>query len=179
MTTGTIPVATANLAIGDSYVSQQSGGGIGPDYLYFNDPSGTRSSLRVWGPLGVGARGGDAVSQFLFTSGAVANHLVKMGGAGSWIAAGTTDTNVAVFPVISTQCAGGVGTCYVPQIEGIAIIADDGTACTPGHTVVASSTVAGTIHDTGSTSPPSGVFVVGVCAGVTSPDIIILTPSFH
>ena len=182
MTTNYIPYASGSTALGSSFVGMFSGGTIGPDYLFFND-SGLGSPNGKAGLLWLGQYGPEGLlsSNQLFASGNTAYHLVTLenvGGTGEWRAATTSDTDVAIWPVVATQCTGGSGTCYAVQFEGFADINDDGTACTPGDTVVASTTTAATIHDTGSASPLPGVYTIGICIVGSSPDFVLLTPNF-
>ena len=179
MATNIIPIATGPDAIGNSFISQISGGTIGPDYLFFSD-SGLGSPSGKAGLLWLGQYGPEGLltSNQLFYSGAVAYHLVTMSGD-LWGAATTSSTNVLALPVVATQCTSGSGTCYAVQFSGLAQIADDGTSCTSGDTVVASTTTAATIHDTGSTSPLPGVYTIGICIVGASPDVILLTPNFQ
>jgi hypothetical protein len=179
MTTNYIPYASGSTAISSSFVGQFSGGTIGPDYLFFND-GGLGSPSGKAGLLWLGQYGPEGLlsSNQLFFSGATAYHLVTMGGGGEWQAATTSNTDVAVWPVVATQCTSGSGTCTAVQFSGFADVDDDGTACTPGDTVVASTTTAATIHDTGSTAPVEGVYTVGICIAGSSPDFILLTPNF-
>lgn len=178
MTTNYMPYASGSTALSSSFVGQFSGGTIGPDYLFFNDiglgsPNGKAGLLWLgqYGPEGL------LTSNELIESGNSAYHLAKMV-SDQWIVATTSDTDIVVMPVVATQCTSGSGTCLAVQFTGLAQIADDGTACTSGDTVVASTSVAATIHDTGSAVPLPGVFTIGVCISGSSPDFILLTPNF-
>ena len=173
-TVGYIPVATTPNDIENSFLEQVSGATVGPDYIGINDQTTTYGSGLLY--LGSKSPQGLMSGRLLVTSG-TANHLVKLqntGGTGQWVAATTSDTNILVVPLVSTNNDSG-GSLLAPQFSGMATIVDDGTPCTPGDIVVASNSTAATIHDTGSTAPTAGTFPIGVCVIGSSPDLVLLT----
>ena len=174
LTAGYLPVATTATDIENGVLRQIAGSPNGPDYIEIYDPTVQYGSglifLRDKNPQGL-------MSGNLIVASGTANHLVKYqndAGTGEWVAATTSDTDVLVVPLVSTNNDTS-GSLIEPQFFGFAYIADDGTPCTPGDIVIASSTSAATIHDTGSAQPTPGTFPIGVCAVGSSPDLVMLT----
>ena len=115
---------------------------------------------------------------YLALFGPLDHQLVKMNSSANWVPLTTSDTDVFALPfeIFATGSPGG-GRSGV-QYSGMAEILNDG-ACTPGNVVVASSTTAGAIHDTGATAPSGTEFVVGICMQGGSPSMVYLTPQFN
>lgn len=179
-TTNHVPLWTSGTSLGDSVIQQVGTDGTNISYTELHDESAHPSgilNLREHTPQGI-------VSQKLFIndSGVVTGNLMKVsnsGGTGQWVKATTSDTDVMVMPFLLVSSDSGGSAVDSVQISGMAKMIDDGTPCVPGNLVVASTTTAATIHDSGGTTVTGGTFTIGVCVIGSSPDIVLLNPQFN
>src|SRR5581483_5178481 len=108
------------------------------------------------------------------STGTVINQLAKINSSGNAITAATTDTGVALYPVISG--AGTTGTATLAVSGMTAPCQADASGFTVGHYVKLSTLTNGRCGDAG-TSPPSASWVgiaLGTAAANASANVLIL-----
>jgi len=129
---------------------------------------------------GIGLIGGPATSLYPNDTGTgtTVNQLAKINASGNAVNAGTGDTAVPIFVVVSG--AGTSGSAFL-AFGGQATCQFDSSGGTVGHFVVASAGTAGRCADAGATAPTSG-WVIGqvlTTAAANATGTVSLAPGYN